>query len=162
LSRLCGASVVHDEDALMEWSQYLLATRDTRELRQEELSRADAYLRVLKSLDIDIKKLPIAALKLTPFASITRAAAKWNVPLQPLLISYGHNGLESLLNAKCKHMGSDNSIAVVANDIDTREDAYFLVRSQVLPSDRIIGVEMGGCPPTAIREDASMTLAAID
>ncbi|MCX6976537.1 MAG: urease accessory protein UreG, partial [Verrucomicrobia bacterium] len=53
------------------------------------------------------------------------------------------------------------SIAVVTNDIYTREDAEFLVRNDVLPSDRVIGVETGGCPHTAIRDDTSMNLAAI-
>jgi len=53
-------------------------------------------------------------------------------------------------------------IAVVTNDIYTREDAEFLIRSQALPPERIRGVETGGCPHTAIREDASMNLAAID
>jgi urease accessory protein len=54
------------------------------------------------------------------------------------------------------------NIAVVTNDIYTREDAEFLIRSQALPAERIRGVETGGCPHTAIREDASMNLAAID
>ncbi len=54
------------------------------------------------------------------------------------------------------------SIAVVTNDIYTREDAEALVRMQALPSDRVVGVETGGCPHTAIREDASINLAAID
>ena len=83
----------------------------------------------------------------------------------PLRVGLGGpvgTGKTSLLNALCKHMRDDYSIAVVTNDIYTREDADFLVRSQALPSDRIIGVETGGCPHTAIREDASMNLAAID
>lgn len=54
------------------------------------------------------------------------------------------------------------SLAVVTNDIYTKEDAQFLVKHSVLPEDRIIGVETGGCPHTAIREDASMNFAAID
>lgn len=102
LSRLYEASVENDEDAFAEWSQYLLATRDTYELRQEELSRADAYLRVLKSLGVDVETLPLRALKLTPVASIAWAAAKWNVPHQSLLISFGHNWLESSVNSGVK------------------------------------------------------------
>ena len=58
-------------------------------------------------------------------------------------------------------MAAEYSIGVVTNDIYTREDAEALVRAQVLPSDRIIGVETGGCPHTAIREDASINLRAI-
>src|SRR5690606_33037269 len=54
------------------------------------------------------------------------------------------------------------NLAVVTNDIYTREDAEFLIRSQALPPERIRGVETGGCPHTAIREDASMNLAAIE
>lgn len=83
----------------------------------------------------------------------------------PLRVGLGGpvgTGKTSLLDALCKHMRDDYSIAVVTNDIYTREDADFLVRSQALPSERIIGVETGGCPHTAIREDASMNLAAID
>ena len=83
----------------------------------------------------------------------------------PLRVGLGGpvgTGKTSLLNALCKHMRDDYSIAVVTNDIYTREDADFLVRSQALSSDRIMGVETGGCPHTAIREDASMNLAAID
>ncbi len=83
----------------------------------------------------------------------------------PLRVGLGGpvgTGKTSTLDALCKHMSKDYSIAVVTNDIYTREDADFLVRSQALPSERIVGVETGGCPHTAIREDASMNLAAID
>ena len=66
------------------------------------------------------------------------------------------------MNALCLAMRNDYEIGVVTNDIYTREDAEFLTRSQALPSDRIVGVETGGCPHTAIREDASMNLAAIE
>ena len=83
----------------------------------------------------------------------------------PLRVGLGGpvgSGKTSLLDALCKHMRDDHEIAVVTNDIYTREDADALVRSQALTSERIIGVETGGCPHTAIREDASMNLAAID
>jgi urease accessory protein len=59
-------------------------------------------------------------------------------------------------------MRSDWSLAVITNDIYTREDADFLLRSGALPAQRIVGVETGGCPHTAIREDASMNLAAVE
>ena len=59
-------------------------------------------------------------------------------------------------------MRQEYEIAAVTNDIYTQEDAQFLIRSQALASDRILGVETGGCPHTAIREDASMNLAAIE
>ena len=72
------------------------------------------------------------------------------------------SGKTTLTEKLCKALGSDYSIAVVTNDIYTREDAEFLVRSTALPPDRIVGVETGGCPHTAIREDASMNLAAIE
>ena len=102
LSRLYHASIAGDTDAFIEWSQYLLATRDTHELRQEELSRADAYLRVLKSLDLDISSLPTTASKLTPLASIAWAAAQWKVSEQSLLISFSHNWLESAVTTGVK------------------------------------------------------------
>jgi urease accessory protein len=71
------------------------------------------------------------------------------------------SGKTALVDALCKRMRGSHEIAVVTNDIYTREDAEFLIRSQALTPDRIRGVETGGCPHTAIREDASMNLAAI-
>lgn len=72
------------------------------------------------------------------------------------------SGKTALVEALCKRLRDRFQIAVVTNDIYTQEDAQFLVRHAALPDDRIIGVETGGCPHTAIREDASMNLAAID
>ena len=71
------------------------------------------------------------------------------------------SGKTALVDALCKRLRDSLEIAVVTNDIYTREDAEFLIRSQALTPDRIRGVETGGCPHTAIREDASMNLAAI-
>ena len=71
------------------------------------------------------------------------------------------SGKTALLDRLCKTMRDRFQIAVVTNDIYTREDAEFLVRSEALDADRIVGVETGGCPHTAIREDASMNLAAV-
>ena len=72
------------------------------------------------------------------------------------------SGKTALLDALCKAMRDSYQIAVVTNDIYTQEDAQFLVRSQALDRDRVLGVETGGCPHTAIREDASLNLAAIE
>ena len=72
------------------------------------------------------------------------------------------SGKTALVDSLCKRMRDRFNIAVVTNDIYTREDCEFLIRSQALPAERIRGVETGGCPHTAIREDASMNLAAID
>jgi urease accessory protein len=72
------------------------------------------------------------------------------------------SGKTALVDALCKGMRDDFEIAVVTNDIYTREDQQFLIRSQALSEERIMGVETGGCPHTAIREDASMNLAAVD
>lgn len=72
------------------------------------------------------------------------------------------SGKTALVDALCKNLREYYSIAVVTNDIYTQEDAQFLVRSQALSSDRILGVETGGCPHTAIREDASINLVAIE
>ena len=83
----------------------------------------------------------------------------------PLRVGIGGpvgSGKTSMTEALCKRLASDISMAVITNDIYTKEDADYLVRSQVLSSDRICGVETGGCPHTAIREDASVNLAAID
>lgn len=71
------------------------------------------------------------------------------------------SGKTALVEALCKSMRDRFNIAVVTNDIYTKEDAQFLIRHAALNEDRIIGVETGGCPHTAIREDASMNLAAV-
>ncbi|MBR9787676.1 MAG: urease accessory protein UreG [Vibrionaceae bacterium] len=72
------------------------------------------------------------------------------------------SGKTALLRQLCLAMRQHYDLAVVTNDIYTKEDAEFLLRNEALESDRILGVETGGCPHTAIREDASMNLAAID
>ena len=72
------------------------------------------------------------------------------------------SGKTALVNALCKGMRGKYQIAVVTNDIYTKEDAQFLIRNEALEEGRIIGVETGGCPHTAIREDASINLSAID
>ena len=71
-------------------------------------------------------------------------------------------GKTSMTEAICRALGDEISMAVITNDIYTREDADYLVRAQALSSDRIRGVETGGCPHTAIREDASVNLAAME
>ena len=72
------------------------------------------------------------------------------------------SGKTALLDCLCKAMRDRYQLAVVTNDIFTKEDMEFLVRSEALSSDRIIGVETGGCPHTAIREDASINFDAVD
>ena len=82
----------------------------------------------------------------------------------PLRVGIGGpvgSGKTALVDGLCKRMRERFRIAVVTNDIYTREDAEFLTRSGALPPDRIVGVETGGCPHTAIREDASINLAAV-
>ena len=84
---------------------------------------------------------------------------------QPLRVGIGGpvgSGKTSLVAQLCKSMREDYSIAVITNDIYTREDADALVRFQALSADRIMGIETGGCPHTAIREDASINLRGID
>ena len=83
----------------------------------------------------------------------------------PLRVGIGGpvgSGKTTLTDRLCKAMRDRYSLAVITNDIYTSEDAEALMRSQALPSDRIRGVETGGCPHTAIREDASINLAAVD
>ena len=72
------------------------------------------------------------------------------------------SGKTALLRALCINMRDDYEIAAVTNDIYTKEDAQFLINNKALEEERIIGVETGGCPHTAIREDASMNLLAVD
>ncbi|MHB2266909.1 urease accessory protein UreG [Aliihoeflea sp. PC F10.4] len=86
-------------------------------------------------------------------------------PNGPLRVGIGGpvgSGKTTLTEKLCKAMREEFSIAVVTNDIYTKEDATALVRLQALSEDRIVGVETGGCPHTAIREDASINLQAID
>jgi urease accessory protein len=85
-------------------------------------------------------------------------------PNGPLRVGIGGpvgSGKTALVDRLCKHMRDHYDIAVVTNDIYTKEDAQFLTRSGALVPERIIGVETGGCPHTAIREDASINLAAV-
>ena len=82
----------------------------------------------------------------------------------PLRVGIGGpvgSGKTALTDALCKAMRDRYSVAVITNDIYTKEDAQFLIRSGALPEERIAGVETGGCPHTAIREDASINLAAV-
>jgi urease accessory protein len=82
----------------------------------------------------------------------------------PLRVGIGGpvgSGKTALVDALCKHLRDRLDIAAVTNDIYTREDAEFLLRSGALAPERIMGVETGGCPHTAIREDASINLAAV-
>ena len=84
---------------------------------------------------------------------------------QPLRVGIGGpvgSGKTALTLALCRALRERYQIAVVTNDIYTEEDAQFLVRNDALSADRIIGVETGGCPHTAIREDASINLEAVD
>src|SRR6202795_4128142 len=84
---------------------------------------------------------------------------------RPIRIGIGGpvgSGKTALVDALCKRMRADYELGVVTNDIFTREDMEFLVRSGALPAERIIGVQTGGCPHTAIREDASLNFDALD
>ena len=85
-------------------------------------------------------------------------------PHGPLRVGIGGPvgaGKTTLTEKLCRALSADYSVGVITNDIYTREDAEFLMRAQALPIERIRGVETGGCPHTAIREDASINLAAV-
>ncbi len=85
--------------------------------------------------------------------------------MRPIRIGIGGpvgSGKTALVEKLTRYLSPDYSVAVITNDIFTKEDAEFLCRNGILPPTRIIGVETGGCPHTAIREDASMNLEAID
>jgi urease accessory protein len=95
---------------------------------------------------------------------------QWNTPNQvqldrPIRIGIGGpvgSGKTALVERLARRLNDKYSIAVITNDIYTKEDANILIRSEALTADRIIGVETGGCPHTAIREDASMNFEAIE
>jgi urease accessory protein len=85
-------------------------------------------------------------------------------PHGPLRIGVGGpvgTGKTALMDALCRHFRNDYDIAAITNDIYTKEDADFLTRAGSLSPDRILGIETGGCPHTAIREDASINLAGV-
>ena len=85
-------------------------------------------------------------------------------PNGPLRVGVGGpvgSGKTALMDALCKRLSKTYDIAAITNDIYTKEDAEFLTKSGALPPERIMGVETGGCPHTAIREDASINLAAV-
>ncbi len=88
-----------------------------------------------------------------------------SISQEPVRIGVGGpvgSGKTALLNALCKKLRNTYEIAIVTNDIYTQEDAKFLKDNKALAPGRIVGVETGGCPHTAIREDASMNLAAVE
>ncbi len=92
-------------------------------------------------------------------------AASVDVQTRPLRVGIGGpvgSGKTALVEALCKRFRDDFDIYVITNDIYTKEDQLILTRAQALSAERIMGVETGGCPHTAIREDASMNLAAIE
>lgn len=87
-----------------------------------------------------------------------------NAKYGPLRVGIGGpvgTGKTALMDALCRYFRTDYNIAAITNDIYTREDAEFLTRAGSLPSERIMGIETGGCPHTAIREDASINLAGV-
>jgi urease accessory protein len=88
--------------------------------------------------------------------------APQNYPLRVGIGGPVGSGKTALVEALCKRLRDNYDIYVITNDIYTKEDQLILTRSQALPAERIMGVETGGCPHTAIREDASMNLAAIE
>jgi urease accessory protein len=93
-----------------------------------------------------------------------KSAENLAVNQEPLRVGIGGpvgSGKTALTLALCQRLREVYNIAVVTNDIYTKEDAAFLTRNEALPAERIIGVETGGCPHTAIREDASMNLEAV-
>jgi urease accessory protein len=87
-----------------------------------------------------------------------------NSPNGPLRVGIGGpvgTGKTALMDALCKRLSANYEVAAITNDIYTKEDAEFLTRAGSLPPERILGIETGGCPHTAIREDASINLAAV-
>ncbi len=100
--------------------------------------------------------------KVPSHVSAKPSARRASTPLRVGVAGPVGSGKTALVDALCKAMRDEFEIAVVTNDIYTKEDAQFLIRSGALPEERIVGVETGGCPHTAIREDASINLEAID
>src|SRR5262249_28098610 len=108
-------------------------------------------------LDQHAPRIPIHA----PLPLMTAPPTSTRGPLRVGVGGPVGSGKTALVDRLCKHMRAHYDIAVITNDIYTKEDAEFLTRSDALPPERIMGVETGGCPHTAIREDASINLAAL-
>jgi urease accessory protein len=100
-----------------------------------------------------------ATAELDPYADLS---ASHHGPLRVGIGGPVGSGKTALVEALCKRLRNHYDINVITNDIYTKEDQLILTRAQALPAERIMGVETGGCPHTAIREDASMNLAAIE
>ncbi|MEO1774893.1 MAG: urease accessory protein UreG [Pseudomonadota bacterium] len=96
-----------------------------------------------------------------PAEAVTPRAKSPNGPLRVGIGGPVGAGKTTLTVALCQHLRDRYSLAAITNDIYTREDAEFLMRAQALPLERIVGVETGGCPHTAIREDVSINLSAV-
>src|SRR4029077_4335743 len=94
--------------------------------------------------------------------SQTRTSVAHHGPFRVGIGGPGCSGKTALAEALCKLLRQNYDIYVITNDIYTKEDQLILTRAQALPAERFMGVETGGCPHTAIREDASMNLAAIE
>lgn len=101
------------------------------------------------------------ATRVTVHAAVPVMTGRPNAPFRVGVGGPVGSGKTALMDALCKALRDRYQIAAITNDIYTREDAEFLIRSGALAEDRIVGVETGGCPHTAIREDASINLAAV-
>src|SRR5689334_18826501 len=136
-------------------------TEDAAGARRHDPAGRDACTRLCRRRRVELRAAPRARI-VAP-----RDAIHTTLPLmkQPLRVGIGGpvgSGKTALTLALCRALRDRYQIAVVTNDIYTEEDAAFLVRNEALAADRIIGVETGGCPHTAIREDASINLEAVD
>jgi len=109
--------------------------------------------------------LPGLALPLLPIIETMSLSNRLEPTSRPLRVGIGGpvgSGKTALVEALCKRLRDTYDLFVITNDIYTKEDQLILTRAEALPAERIMGVETGGCPHTAIREDASMNLAAVD
>lgn len=141
LIRLFQASEADNRTELVHWSQMLLATRDTKELRNEELARANAFRRVLDRLIIEQGRLPVDALRLTPLASIAWAAAVWKIPIDALLLAYSYNWLENTVinGVKLIPLGQSTGQKIIH---DLSRQMIDAVRRSKLVQDDDIGFSM--------------------
>ncbi len=103
-----------------------------------------------------------SALPLVVPSQAPQSTPQASTPLRVGVAGPVGSGKTALVNVLCHDLRQGYQLAVVTNDIYTQEDAQFLVRAEALAADRIVGVETGGCPHTAIREDASINLVAIE
>ncbi len=159
-ARLYRACEQGDIAAAQRWTAYLLACRETRELREEERNRGAAFARLLSDWQPDCPPPWRSLCQQSQLAGMAWLGVRWRIALPEMALSLGYSWIESAVMAGVKLVPFGQQ---AAQQLILRLcDHYAAEMPRALAPERIVGVETGGCPHTAIREDASMNLAAVE